>query len=143
MESPIALLVMSHGDFAKAAIDSAELIVGKQSNYATMGVVMTDELDSLKQEMREKVQQLDRKKGLLILTDIVGGTPTNLASEFLMEEETLLVSGINLPVLLEILMNRANSLDTLKSLVKTAYKQGLSIRTKRDLEGEVDDDDLL
>lgn len=44
----------------------------------TMSVVVTDELDSLKQEMHEKVKQLDRKQGLLTLTDIVGGMPTNL-----------------------------------------------------------------
>lgn len=143
MKSPIALLIMSHGNFAKAAIESAELIVGKQSNYVTMSIVVTDEFDSLKQEMHEKVKQLDRKQGLLILTDIVGGTPTNLASEFLLQEGALLVSGINLPVLLEILMNRTNSLDKLESLIEEAYEQGLSIRTKRDLEREVDDDDLL
>ena len=77
MSQNFAILLMSHGDFAKSAIKSAELIVGEQTNYDTLSVFVAEQLDNLKQEMFEKIAQLDTSKGLLVLTDIIGGTPMN------------------------------------------------------------------
>ncbi|GEN87101.1 PTS sugar transporter subunit IIA [Oceanobacillus sp. FSL W8-0428] len=142
MADGFGILVMTHGDFGKAAIESAQLIVGEQENYETISVFVVDNLDDLKQEMEDKVASLDTSKGLLILTDIVGGTPINLASNLLTRENTMIASGVNLPLLLEVLMNRGKEISELEEVIQTAYAQGLSIRTNKDLEGD-DDDDLL
>jgi len=142
MADSIAVLVMTHGDFGKAAIESAQLIVGKQENYETISVFVVDQLDDLKQEMEDKVESLDTSKGLVILTDIVGGTPINLASTLLTREDLIIASGVNLPMLLEVLMNRGKEIAELKEVIQAAYTHGLSIRTNTDLEGD-DDDDLL
>ncbi|MFD1451339.1 MULTISPECIES: PTS sugar transporter subunit IIA [Oceanobacillus] len=142
MADGVGILVMTHGDFGKAAIESAQLIVGEQENYETISVFVVDNLDDLKQEMEDKVASLDTSKGLLILTDIVGGTPINLASNLLTRENTMIASGVNLPLLLEVLMNRGKEISELEEVIQTAYAQGLSIRTNKDLEGD-DDDDLL
>ncbi|MFD2831145.1 PTS sugar transporter subunit IIA [Corticicoccus populi] len=138
----VAILVMTHGDFGKAAIESAQLIVGKHENYETMSVFVVDQLDDLKQEMEDKADSLDTSNGLIVLTDIVGGTPTNLASQLLVRENVVIAAGVNLPVLIEVLVNRHQSVDALKDLIETVYGQGLSIRTIKDLEGD-DEDDLL
>lgn len=142
MADGFGILVMTHGDFGKAAIESAQLIVGEQENYETISVFVVDNLDDLKQEMEDKVASLDTSKGLLILTDIVGGTPINLASNLLTRENTMIASGVNLPLLLEVLMNRGKEVSALEEVIQAAYAQGLSIRTNKDLEGD-DDDDLL
>lgn len=137
----IALLLMSHGNFAKAAIDSAELIVGEQTNFETLGVYTVDDVEVLKEEMLQKISLLDTTKGLVVLTDIIGGTPINLASQLLSQEKVVVVSGLNLPMLLEVLMNRGQQIESLAAVLKTAYDQGFSVRTKQDLieEGEEDD----
>ncbi|HFR3455481.1 TPA: PTS sugar transporter subunit IIA, partial [Streptococcus suis] len=141
MSDSVALLLMSHGNFAKAAIDSAELIVGKQTNFETLGVYTVDDVEVLKEEMFQKISSLDTTKGLVVLTDIIGGTPINLASQLLSQEKVVVVSGLNLPMLLEVLMNRGQQIESLAAVLKTAYDQGFSVRTKQDLieEGEEDD----
>ncbi|MGX7265030.1 PTS sugar transporter subunit IIA [Enterococcus crotali] len=139
----LGIMIMSHGDYGKAAIESAQLIVGTQTNYETLSVFVVDQVDALKEEMLAKVESLDTTKGLLILTDIIGGTPANLAGYLLAKEETMLVSGMNLPILLEVLMNRHKTLDELHAIIMAAYEQGVTIRTNKDLEKEDDEDDLL
>lgn len=141
MSDSIALLLMSHGNFAKAAIDSAELIVGKQTNFETLGVYTVDDVEVLKEEMLQKVSSLDISKGLVVLTDIIGGTPINLASQLLSQDGVIVVSGLNLPMLLEVLMNRGQQIDSVADVLKTAYDQGFSVRTNKDLieEGEEDE----
>lgn len=143
MDKEIAVLLMSHGNFAKSAIESAELIIGKQENYETLSVFVVDHVNSLKEEMLEKVERLDTSKGLIVFTDIVGGTPMNLAGNLIERENTIICSGLNLPILLEILLNRSKSIDELKEDLKNKDNYGIIIRTNDDLEKEVDEDDLL
>jgi PTS system mannose-specific IIA component len=138
----VGILVMTHGDFGKAAMESAQLIVGEHENYETVSVYVVDQLDDLKAEMEDKAAQLDTSNGLIVLTDIVGGTPTNLASQLLVKDNVVVAAGLNLPVLIELLVNRNRPIDELKDLIETVYGQGLSIRTIKDLEGD-DEDDLL
>lgn len=138
MSDEIAILLMSHGDFAKEAMKSAEMVFGKQDNYETMSVFLVDQVDALRQEMLEKVEKLDTSKGLLVFTDIVGGTPMNLAGSLLGRENTIVCSGLNLPVLIEALMNRNKTVQELKTVIETAYQMGMTIRTEI-LEEEEDD----
>ncbi len=138
MSDEIAILLMSHGDFAKEAMKSAEMVFGKQDNYETMSVFLVDQVDALRQEMLEKVEKLDTSKGLLVFTDIVGGTPMNLAGSLLGRENTIVCSGLNLPVLIEALMNRNKTVQELKTVIEAAYQMGMTIRTEI-LEEEEDD----
>lgn len=143
MDNQIAMLLMSHGDFANAAMKSAELIVGKQNNYDTCGVFLIDDIEQLKAEMFQKVESLDTSNGLLVFTDIVGGTPMNLASHLLERENTIVCSGLNLPMLLVASLNRDKNVSELKEILKATYKEGFSIRTFEDLQKEEEDDDML
>lgn len=138
MSDEIAILLMSHGDFAKEAMKSAEMVFGRQDNYETMSVFLVDQVDALRQEMLEKVEKLDTSKGLLVFADIVGGTPMNLAGSLLGRENTIVCSGLNLPVLIEALMNRNKTVQELKTVIETAYQMGMTIRTEI-LEEEEDD----
>lgn len=140
MNGEVAILLMSHGDFAKEAMKSAEMVFGRQDNYETVSVCLADQVDALRQEMLEKVDRLDTSKGLLVFTDIVGGTPMNLAGSLLGRENTLVCSGLNLPMLIEALVNRGKGVQELKGVLETAYQMGMAIRTEIE---EEDEDDLL
>ncbi|KAA9220714.1 MULTISPECIES: PTS sugar transporter subunit IIA [Aerococcus] len=136
MSNSIGLLLISHGDLAHAAIKSAELIVGSQENYETVGVDVIDDVQEIKHEIIDKVKQLDISKGLIILTDIIGGTPINLASQLLDREDTVVVSGLNLPMLLDILIRRESNLESIILDLPEVYQKGFSLRTHADMEKE-------
>lgn len=140
MSDGVALLLMSHGDFAREAMKSAEMVFGGQENYETLSVFLADQVDALKAEMFEKVEKLDTSGGLLVFTDIVGGTPMNLAGNLLGRENTIICSGLNLPLLIEALVNRGKTVQELKTVLETAYKMGMTIRTEIE---EDDEDDML
>ncbi|BDR55893.1 PTS sugar transporter subunit IIA [Xylocopilactobacillus apis] len=140
----IAILLMSHGNFAKSAIESAELIVGKQNNYEVLSVFLVDQVDTLKEKMYQKINKLDTGNGLLVLTDIIGGTPNNLAGNLINRSDTVICSGLNMPMLLEILTNRNQELSYIEELIKSSYQAGLFIRNTNLIEEyEEGDDDSL
>lgn len=99
MEKKVALLLMSHGDFATELMRSLEFVIGKQDNYETLGVHLNDQIDDLQNQMYAKIDSLDLEKGLVVFTDIVGGTPMNLAGHLLGRENILVCSGMNLPMI--------------------------------------------
>lgn len=142
MNDELAILLMSHGDLAKEAMKSAELVFGIQDNYETLSVFLVDQVDDLKREMYEKIKNLDTSKGLLVFTDIVGGTPMNLAGNLLERQNVLVCSGLNLPMLIEALINRKKSVEELKAVLENAYKMGMVMRTEIE-SGEDEEDDLL
>lgn len=138
----LGVLMISHGDFAKSALSSAELIVGKQEDCATMGVFEVDNIQALHEEMHDLVKKTKTESGLVVLTDMLGGTPMNMALTLLEDEDIVVCAGFNMPVLLEVLMNRHMSLDDMKTRILETYDNGLHIKTKEDLM-EDDEDDLL
>ena len=142
MNEKAALLLMSHGDFAKELIKSAELIVGKQDNFETLGVHLDDQIDDLKAKMFTKIDTLNTENGLIVFTDIIGGSPMNLAGYLLERDNILICSGMNLPILLECLLNRDKPMDELENKIRTAYIDGMTIRRGLEL-SEEDEDDLL
>lgn len=142
MNEKAALLLMSHGDFAKELIKSAELILGKQDNFETLGVHLDDQIDDLKAMMFTKINTLNTENGLIVFTDIIGGSPMNLAGYLLERDNILICSGMNLPILLECLLNRDKPMDELENKIRAAYVDGLTIRRGLEI-NEEDEDDLL
>ncbi|MDY3705796.1 PTS sugar transporter subunit IIA [Vagococcus lutrae] len=139
MSNSIGLLIMTHGDFGKEAIKSAELIVGKQDNYETLSVFVVDEIDNLKTELLNKISGLNTSEGLVIFTDIVGGTPYNLASYLLEQENTMVVTALNMSMLISFLIARTGKFKNMESILRESYEQGFNIRTKLEIEGEDED----
>ena len=130
----VGLMLVSHGKFAKEALKSAELIVGKQVNVQTMAVDLVDDIEGLVSEMNDKISLLDDSKGTIVICDLLGGTPMNLALANI-KENMLVVSGLSLPVLLEVLMNRDKTLDELKQVVTYAHENSLHIKDIIDVQG--------
>ena len=107
----IGVLLISHGAIGETLLASAEQILGaKQSQVAALGVSRTDDPGTVLARARQLAAQLDDGAGLLVLTDMFGATPCNVASRLLADGRVEGVSGISLPMLVRVLSGRNGSL---------------------------------
>ena len=107
----IGVLLVTHGEVGKALLASAAQILGDAPAQAlTLSVWRQDDPDDLVLRARELLEQLDAGDGVLVLTDIFGATPGNVASRLLDDGHVEGVSGVSLPMLLRVLTGRNGSL---------------------------------
>jgi len=107
----IGVLVISHGAIGETLLASAEAILGaKQAQVATLGVSRSDDPDQVLVRARALAAQLDAGAGVLVLTDMFGATPCNVASRLLADGRVEGVSGVSLPMLVHVLSGRNGSL---------------------------------
>lgn len=104
----VAMILASHGKMAYETLKSLEMIAGNSiDNIDTVSVIEGMDFNAALNDMRDKFQKLDRRNGTVIITDIYGGTPANIATTIALENEDVFVfSGLNLPVILEIIYQR-------------------------------------
>lgn len=122
----IGILIVTHGNLSSELIQSAEIIMGKQSNYECLCLKHNDSVVALQEEIKEKIQILEKGKGVLILTDIFGGSPSNSVAIALREKGYPCLTGVNLPMLLEALTFRDSiSLGELTKQSQEAGSQGI------------------
>jgi len=107
----IGVLVVSHGAIAEALLSSAEQILGaKQAQVAALGVSRNDDPDRVLEKARGIVARLEQGQGVLVLTDMFGATPCNVAARLLADGRVEGVSGVSLPMLVRVLAGRNGSL---------------------------------
>ena len=124
MERQLPIILASHGPFAQGALECAQMLMGQQQGIKVISVLVDSNIDNLRQQMSESYQSLNKGDGVIILVDIMGGTPCNLAGELLIQHgDVLLFSGFNIPVLLEVLNNREGSLNDVKSAIEEVFPQ--------------------
>ncbi|HBE87280.1 MAG TPA: PTS mannose transporter subunit IIA, partial [Lachnoclostridium sp.] len=97
-----AFLLVSHGTYSKAMLETAEMILGPQSQVAAVGLAPSQSPDDLKTEIRRSIESLSGPD-LLILTDVSSGTPANTIMALSQEYSFRHLTGINLPLLIEAL----------------------------------------
>lgn len=124
MLNPLPIILASHGPFAQGALECVQMLMGKQENIHIISVLIDSNIDMLRQEMQSSYSQLNQGNGVIILVDIMGGTPCNLASELLISHnDVLLFCGFNIPVLLEVLNNREGTLNDVKQAIEDIFPQ--------------------
>src|SRR5476649_734893 len=96
----IGVVVATHGKLAEELIRTAEAVVGKIELIAPVSIV--DSSPDVRGDLKAAIQRVDRGDGVLLLTDILGGSPTNLCLSFLTERQVEVVTGVNLPMLLKL-----------------------------------------
>jgi PTS system ascorbate-specific IIA component len=107
----IGILIISHGAFGEALIHCASHVLGKRPlRVRQVGVTMHDDPDSILPVAQELVKQLDQGDGVLVLSDMLGATPSNLATRLLEPGRVEGVSGVNLPMLVRALTYRESPL---------------------------------
>ena len=96
-------VVVSHGQLATELLSAAETIVGPIDHMVAVSIGWHDDVDVARDEIARAIERVDRGRGVLLLTDMFGGTPTNIAATFLREERTLeIITGANLPMIISL-----------------------------------------
>lgn len=106
----IGVLVISHGAIGEALLASAAQILGAPAQAAALGVARSDDPEAVLERARALAARLDSGDGLLVLTDMFGATPCNVASRLLADGHVEGVSGVSLPMLVRVLSGRNGSL---------------------------------
>ena len=110
----IGLLIVSHGAFGESLIHSASHVLGKRPLFLRqLGVTVHDDPDAILPVAEDLIRFLDQGRGVLVLTDILGATPSNIATRLLVAGRVEGVSGVNLPMLIRALTYRDRPLATL------------------------------
>jgi PTS system mannose-specific IIA component len=104
----INILIITHGEFGREMLRTAETIVGKQAKVFVLGVTHGDSLTTMCERTGEILKNIDDPDGTLILTDMMGGTPCNACLPFSTDHKIEIVAGINLYMLLSSFMNRGS-----------------------------------
>ena len=97
----LGLLVVTHGEVAKELVASVRKIVGKIENLEAVSIDWNDDADEATRRIEEARERVDGGNGVLLLTDMFGGTPTNLALSMLEPGKLEIVTGVNLPMLIK------------------------------------------
>ena len=98
----IGVLITTHGNLGSELINAAELIRGKLKGIIPISVDQTKGVEDLKKEISTAIKKLDQGQGVLILTDLFGGTPSNISLSFMKEGKVEVITGVNLPMLLKL-----------------------------------------
>ncbi len=104
----IGLVIVTHGRLAEAFRDAIEHIVGPQEALDAICIGPDDDMDARRQQILASVQEVNRGQGVLLLTDMFGGTPSNLALTALAKNGVEVIAGINLPLLVKLMSLRQN-----------------------------------
>ena len=98
----IGIVIVTHSQLGDALIDAAEFILGNRPDtMVPVSIDLKENVDKLRKKIAEAIKQVDNKKGVLIFTDMFGGTPSNLSYSFLEEGRVEVISGVNLPILIK------------------------------------------
>lgn len=98
----IGALITTHGNLGNELIKAAELIKGPLDDILHVSVDQTKNVEDLKKEISNAIKKLDKGKGVLILTDLFGGTPSNISLSFIKEGKVEVLTGVNLPMVLKL-----------------------------------------
>lgn len=98
----IGIVIVTHKHLGDALIDAAEFILGNRPEaMIPVSINLNENADKLRRKIAEGIKKVNKKKGVLILTDMFGGTPSNLSYSFLEEGRVEVISGVNLPILIK------------------------------------------
>jgi mannose PTS system EIIA component len=104
----IGIVIVTHGGLALEFRAAMEHVVGPQSQVETISIGPEDDMEERRRDILEAVQRADRGEGVVVLTDMFGGTPSNLAISVMNEAKIEVIAGVNLPMLIKLASVRAD-----------------------------------
>ena len=123
----IGIILVTHGNFGESLLSAATMIMGDDENCDALGVDVSRPMNEIIEELQKKVRDMDKDEGVLILTDMFGGTPTNISLSLLSHGRIEVITGVNLPMVLKALGGRDKKLKDLAQEIKGAGKQGILV----------------
>src|SRR5437867_10057850 len=98
----IGVVVVTHGQLATELVNAAEMIVGDLPQFTAVSIGWHDEVNDAREEIAQAIERVRGEEGVLLLTDMFGGTPSNLGMTFLEKDRIEVITGVNLPMLIKL-----------------------------------------
>ena len=105
----IGMVLVTHGRLAVEFIAATEHVVGKQGGLKAVCIEPEDDMEDKRSEIVKAVAEVDTGKGVVILTDMFGGTPSNLAISIMKQDNVEVIAGVNLPMMIKLASIRGNT----------------------------------
>jgi PTS system mannose-specific IIA component len=125
----IGIVVVTHSQLGEALIEAAEFIVGSRpERVVSVSIDLNQNVDKLREKVAAGIKKAGREEGILLLTDMFGGTPSNISYSFLEEGRVEVLSGVNLPILVQALNSRAKmGLSELAASLETFGRKSITL----------------
>ncbi len=126
----IGIVIVTHGQLGNALIEAAELILGNRPEaIESVSIDLKENAEKLRDKIARGIKKVQDREGILILTDMFGGTPSNLSYSFLEEGRIEVLSGVNLPVLIQAasLRGKEMNLEKLAADLEIFGKKSISL----------------
>ena len=125
----IGIVIVTHSQLGDALIEAAEFIIGNRPEaLVSVSIDLNESADVLRRKIAEGIKKVKSKDGVLILTDMFGGTPSNLSYSFLEEGKIEVISGVNLPILIQAANTRSKvNLTKLAVKLEVFSKKSISL----------------
>ena len=118
----IGLLLITHGELGAELIKTLEHIMGLQKNMTSISIFPEDNIESRKIQALKIIKKIDQGNGVILLTDVFGGTPSNIAISIMKKKQVELITGVNLPMLIKLCSIRQHY--NLEKTLKNAASAG-------------------
>jgi PTS system mannose-specific IIA component len=117
-------IIVSHGRLAEELLNALTIILGEAPNIEAISIGWYDDVEDSKKKISQCLKRVDQRNGVIIFTDMFGGTPSNLSFSFLRDNQVEIITGINLPMLIKFVsLQRSNNLrDVAKKVVEQGKK---------------------
>lgn len=102
----VGIVVCAHFNLAKEIVLATELITGKQDQMRYVNINPEEDMEKAKNELWQAIREVDSGEGVIIFTDMFGGTPCNLSLSFLEKGKIEVITGVNLPMLVKVALER-------------------------------------
>ena len=120
--SKVGGVIVSHGQLANELLAAAEMVIGELDNVAAVSIGWHDDVEAAKAEIQRAIKTVSKGSGVILMTDMFGGTPTNISAMFLDEGSVEIVTGVNLPMVVKVATQPEGS--TLGDLAREVEEQG-------------------
>ncbi len=118
----IGVVIVTHGQLANELVAAAEMIIGEINHITAVSIGWHDDVDAAREEIERAIQRVNNNHGVLLMTDMFGGTPTNIAATFLGIAPVEVVTGVNLPMVIKCATQDND--DTLADLAQRVRDEG-------------------
>lgn len=98
----IGVVVVTHGQLATELVNATEMIVGDVARFAAVSIGWHDDVNDVREEIAQAIERVRGEWGVLLLTDMFGGTPSNIGMTFLEKDRVEVITGVNLPMLIKL-----------------------------------------
>ena len=127
----IGIIIVTHGNLALELKSAMEHILGIQKNIEIISIKPDDDLEIKKSALEESIKKVDEENGVIILTDMFGGTPSNLAISLLKIGKVEIISGVNLPMLIKLIgLRDSDNLQKVATESKESAQKYISIASE-------------